>query len=57
MYSERSQALGTRVHGNKHTATQYSKIRTLHRRSIGEQQMTHVLNSPQTKSELYTVYN
>ena len=46
MYSERSQARGTHVHGNKHTATQCSKIRTLHRRSIGEQQMTHVLNSP-----------
>ena len=46
MYSERSQARGTRVHGNKHTATQCSKIRTLHRRSIGEQQMTHVLSSP-----------
>ena len=42
MYSERS----TRVHGNKHTATQCSTIRTLHRRSIGEQQMTRVLNSP-----------
>ena len=46
MYSERSLARETRVHGNKHTATQCSKIRTLHRRSIGEQQMTHVLNSP-----------
>ena len=46
IYSERSQARGTREHGNKHTATQCSKIRTLHRRSIGEQQMTHVLNSP-----------
>ena len=46
MYSERSLARETCVHGNKHTATQCSKIRTLHRRSIGEQQMTHVLNSP-----------
>ena len=46
MYSERSLAREIRVHGNKHTATQCSKIRTLHRRSIGEQQMTHVLNSP-----------
>ena len=45
-YSERSQARATREHGNKHTATQCSKIRTLHRRSIGEQQMTHVLYSP-----------
>ena len=46
MYSERSLARETRVHGNKHTATQCCEIRTLHRRSIGEQQMTHVLNSP-----------